>query len=528
MVEFTPPDASKDQYVRVSANTPLTITAHLDLAYETVRDSYLVTSKISAVETRAGEKELDRTEAEKNPAGHFDAFGPAPKVGDSLVVTFDRPVKAPEISLAFCVFDTDLPAAVPGRLPIPSVELRWEYKAARRWHALTVIRDTTAALTLSGFVIFRDPGEAASAIRATVAADDYEIPPRLVSVRLNVIEVRQIGRAINLDLDPGTGLPDQKRKLPNLPLREDSAPVIQVGRPGSLEEWSRVNDLSLSAPNSKHYTFEAATGQIVFGNGLNGRIPQTADRIVVKEFRHTSGAQGNLNPGLNWRLASPPEAAAWVGRNLVAATGGTDAESPEETELRARKEFRQSVRAVTAEDFEALAKETPGVRVLRAKALPGWSPLRPCVVSPGDVTVMVLPARRTDDSRVPVPSPGFLATVTRQLQMARLVTSRIHVIGPRFVPVNIGITVTLKKRAAEADVRHDVETSLHEFLSANQWPFGRDIFPSEIHQRLMTVAGVAFASQVRINGSADLLALGPTELPELKDVTLTLQGARDA
>lgn len=528
MVEFTPPDVSEDQSVEVSAGTRLIITAHLDLDYETVRDSYLVASKISAVQTQIGVQELDRTEAEKDAAGHFDAFGPTPKVGDALVVTFDRPVQAPEITLTFRVFDADLPPIVPGPLPIPSVELRWEYKTARSWHALTVIGDTTAALTLSGFITFRDPGEPASAIRAVVSANDYEIPPRLVSIRLNALEVRQIRRELNRDLGLGTGLPDQKRKLPNAPLREALAPVIQVGRPGSLEEWSPTNDFSASDPESKHYTFDAATGEILFGNGLNGRIPQTEDRIVVKEFRHTSGAEGNLNPDLNWRLTAPQGATTWVGKNPLAATGGTDAESLTDTELRARKEFRQSVRAVTVEDIEMWATQTPGVRVARAKALPGWTPLCPAVASPGNVTVVVLPVHRNYDSRAPVPSSGFLATVTRQLQMRRLVTNRIHVIGPHFVPISIAATIMLKKRAAEADVRRDVKKSLREFLSANNWPFGRDIFPSEIYQRLMGVSGVAFASQVRINGSPDRLVLKPIELPELQDMTLAIQRAPDA
>jgi hypothetical protein len=526
LVEFTPPEGSPPQSIFVPAGTALTITGHLDLPYETVRDSYLVASTVTGVETLAGGRELNRTSAQQDAAGHFDAFGPDPKPGDALVITFSHTVSAPELSIAFRVFDRDLPPVIPGSLPISSVELRWEYSSRTgAWQSLTVIRDTTAALTLTGFVIFQDPGESILRIRATVAAGHYEIPPRIATIRLNTLEVRQIGHAAP-KLEPGTGLPDQQRKLAFLPLREDPPLVIQVGPEGAEEDWSPVRDLSNSVPGSKHYSFDPATGELLFGNGFNGLVPAKDHRIVVKPFRYTSGARGNLNAGMNWRLTAPEQATLWVGTNPLPATGGNDTESPDDTQLRARGEFRKSMRAVTAEDLETLAEQTPNIRVSRAKALPGWSPLNPCTPNPGDVTLVVLPAARPD-LEPQLTSPGFLATVNRHLQSARLVASRLHVIGPEFVLLRVAAKVTLRSRAAAADVRRDIDASLREFFSPQNWPFGRDIFPSEIHQRLAGVAGVAFASQVRINGAPSALALSPIQLPRVENVELEIREARD-
>ena len=528
VVEFKwPKQPAPPPYVLIPSATPLSITAHLDLAFETIRDSYLVGSEIDAVETRAGERHIDRTKANQDPSGHFDAFDGDPKPGDSLIVSFAPFITAPEISLAFAVFDSDLAPVSSLRLPIPSVQLQWEYEAAGRWQPLNGVRDTTAALTLSGFVRFTTPLQPISRVRATIAEGHYEIPPRLATIRLNTLEVRQTAHVVSLDLDPGTGFPDQQRILPHLPLRSDPPPVIQVGPAGGLEDWTRVDDFSDSDSNSKHYTLDQETGEIALGNGLNGKIPQPAQRIVVKDFRYTEGAQGNLSPGMNWRLAAPPEAATAVGTNPLPCISGKDAESPEETELRARKQFRQSIRAVTAEDFETLARQTPGLRVSRAKALPGWNPQCHQVDNAGDVTVVVLPAARPGDSPVVEPSSGFLETITRHLQSARLVANRVHVIGPAFVPLDISVTVTLKKTADPANVERDVGQSLQDFLAPNQWPFGRSIFPSEIHQRLMSVAGVAYISEVKINGSSNPKKLGPTQLPGVVTVTQMPGGVRD-
>jgi uncharacterized phage protein gp47/JayE len=526
IVEFAPSEDSAPQSILVPIGTALSITGRLDLPYQTVRDSYLVASTIIAVETLAGRRELDRTSAQQDDAGHFDAFGPDPKPGDTLLITFKNPIVAPELSLAFRVFDRDLSPVVAG-VPISSVVLRWEYSSVTdAWQPLVVVRDTTAALTLTGFVVFQDPGESIARIRATIAAGHYEIPPRLAAIRVNMLEVRQTGLAAP-KLETGTGLPDQQRKLPFLPWREEPAPIIQVGPAGAEEDWSFVSDLSASVPTSKHYTFDAATGVVLFGNGFNGAVPGKEDRIVVKPFRYTLGDQGNLNAGMNWHLTAPKDAASWIGTNTQPAAGGSDAELPEDTELRARGEFRRIGRGITAADLETLAIQTPGIRVSRAKALPGWSPLSPCTPTSDDVTVVVLPAARPDLDSQP-PSAGFLATVNRYLQGARLVANRLHVIGPEFVSLNLAATVTLKKRALRTDVRRDVNDELTKFFSAQAWPFGRDIFPSEIYQHLANVAGVAFTSKVRINSSSSALELSPIQLPRFESITLQILEARDA
>jgi uncharacterized phage protein gp47/JayE len=527
VVEFDWHNQTTQHYVLIPAATPLNITAHLDILFETITDTCLVDSAIQAVETQEGERTLDRTAANRDGAGHFDTFGQSPSPGDSLIITFSPGITAPAIALAFRVFDSDLAPVPAGRLPIPSAQLQWEYETAGRWQPLTSIRDTTAALTLSGLVTFTTPLQLITRVRATIAGGRYEIPPCLAAIRLNALEVRQTARVVNLDLEAGTGLPDQQQTLPHLPLRENPTPIIQVGSPAGLEDWSPVEDFSDSDSASKHYTFDPATGEIAFGNGFNGEIPQSAQRIVVKDFRYTEGVRGNLSPGMTWRLAAPPQAATAVGTNPLPCIGGKDAESSAETELRARKQFRRSIRAVTAADFETLARQTPGLRVARAKALPGCNPQCPEVDNAGDVTVVVLPATRPGNPPAVEPSPGFLATVTRQLQSARLVANRVHVIGPSFVDLDITVTVTLKKTAAPANVRRDVDQSLRGFLAPNQWPFGRSIFPSEIHQRLMSVAGVAYISEVKINGSSNPKKLGPTQLPGVLTVTQKPAGVRD-
>src|SRR4029077_999415 len=85
--------------------------------------------------------------------------------------------------------------------------------------------------------------------------------------------------------------------------------------------------------------------------------------------------------------------------NLLPAAGGRDEETLDEAKLRAPQALKNKCRAVTAEDFEALAMEAPGVK--RAKALPLTHPGFPGVQVPGAVTVIIVP-----DSDVPSPMPS--------------------------------------------------------------------------------------------------------------------------
>lgn len=531
VVEFSPPKGLTIPYIQVPAGETLSITAHLDVPYQTVRDVYLVPAALASIHTIAEGRELDRTAAVLDPAGHFEAFGANPRAGDALVIEFDKPIQAPEFALAFRTFDDGLPelpkpdrGGKTGPLPIPSVQLRWEFSGASpAWQPVATL-DSTAALMLNGFVTFRNLSGPVSRIQVTIVSGAYEIPPRLASIRLNAIEVRQLGFAAP-ELDPGTGFPDQSRTLTFLPLAGSKAPVVRVGSPGLEEDWTQIDDLADSLPDSKHYTFDSDAGEIHFGNGFNGRVPGVDERIFTAPYLYTLGDKGNLAADRNWRL-NLTGASAWPGTNPVAATDGADAEPRSETELRARREFRRSSRGVTAEDLARLAKETPGIRVLRAEVLAGRNPTCNDTADSGDITLVIVPAA-LPDQEPHAPSAGFLRTVLRHLQFGRLVANQLHVIGPDFVSVRLEATLTLKKRASETEVRAAAESELRKFFSAREWPLGRGIFRSEVHQLLAGVPGVAFASKVQMNGAADTLKLRATQLPCLDSIVLNVPEAQD-
>ena len=292
---------------------------------------------------------------------------------------------------------------------------------------------------------------------------------------------------------------------------------IQV-RTSAAEEkvwqtWQRVEDFQKSGPDDNHYVLEPETGTILFGNGLNGKIPQTTELIRARFYRYSQLENGNLSANHQWVLdAVPPGTSITKRANPAAASGGRRKETLDETKIRTREIFRKGRAILTGEDYESLALTTPGLRVAKAKVIPNFNPKFPCLKLPGEVTLLVQPQpppRAAFPGAPPaVASDGFIATIQNAVERRRVVTTNIHVIGPRYVEVNVSGRVFLKKRVSEAEARESIRRALEEFLDpvfggpdGKGWPFGRSIFPSEISRQLAKVAGVDYVTRIAINNS---------------------------
>src|SRR5439155_1902801 len=116
----------------------------------------------------------------------------------------------------------------------------------------------------------------------------------------------------------------------------------------------------------------------------NPRTPRT--NIVAREYRVGGGTRGNVaSKKINQMRSSLPDIETGGVGNLVGAGGGSDDETMVGLKCRAAASLRHRDRAVTADDFEALAKEAANIG--RAETLPLFHPSFPEMEIPGVVTV---------------------------------------------------------------------------------------------------------------------------------------------
>jgi predicted phage baseplate assembly protein len=180
--------------------------------------------------------------------------------------------------------------------------------------------------------------------------------------------------------------------------------------------------------------------------------------------------------------------------NPVPAEGGAAAETAIEAAGRALELMERPVRAVTAADHETLARGTPGVALARVWARPNRHPGFPCFEAPGVTTVLVMPYLPLDR---PLPSAGLVRAVGAYLRRRRVLGSRVEVVGPTY----LGVTVKARVRAhagvdAEA-LAGRVSAALDRFFDPLEggpdgggWPFGRDVYRTEVLQVVDGTEGV--------------------------------------
>jgi hypothetical protein len=188
-------------------------------------------------------------------------------------------------------------------------------------------------------------------------------------------------------------------------------------------------------------------------------------------------------------------------------------------------------RAVTAEDFEALALAVPEKtagriheRVARAKCIFGRNlddPASTAQVSdaPGHVSLVIVPGRRAH------PSPELIWRVKQALEPARLLTTRVHVVRPRFMMVGVAITLVPRWGADPKWLQNEAVRRLERFFDplhggfeGTGWPFGRSVYVSEVYQLLASIPGVDYVtrSKQRNGPEIDELAVGPSQEDRVK------------
>jgi len=533
------------------------------IVYETDESLTAVAAGIRRVLTFDGINHVDVTPPAGESGTAFRPFGAAAAAGSAVLLGFGYdpaytgPDTFPRIQLALTVLShadaaPAAPVACAAHRPYPSATLAWEYWDLAAWVPLPLDRDDTLALARSGRVLLRTPPEgrwkrdlmggapeALFWLRARVATPGYERVPELDAVLVNTVGVTQAQTRRDEVLGGTTG-------RPNLVLRVALAPVLAGSLVLEVDEgtgpavWTEVRDFFASGPDDAHFALNRTTGEVRFGSGDAGRVPvlnptNPDGNVVARVYRSGGGARGNAAAGA---IATAPGVLGGIDtagiRNARPALGGRDEESLADGLRRGPEELKNKDRAVTAEDFESLARHVAGVR--RAEARPLAHPGHPGRQVPGAVTVVVVP---DGDAPNPSPSDGLLRSVCAYLQPRRLLTCELFVAPPAYRHVRVRADVVAAADADGAVVRAEVERRLLAYLhpltggeAGDGWPFGGAVYFSLVYRQVLAVEGVARveALTVALDGAdqpaCQDVPLEPGELAwsDLHDVVVTYPG----
>jgi predicted phage baseplate assembly protein len=505
------------------------------LVFETDEALIALGAKLKALQSFDGFSYEVVTTANGATGQWYYPFGPHAREGSALLLGFDSPVafSTDQVNLAVYVYteglapeghhcDLDLSG-----LPVAST-LVWEFWDGRFWNAISLDKDDSRALTRSGHVYFEGPGDKIKKdimgnvadsplywLRVRLVKNGYDMAPRLSAVLTNTVSATQAQTIRDEILGGSDGRPNQLFKLANTPVIERDTPITLTGADGltvqvtsveidvdegaGLEAWQEVEDFFSSGPDDPHFTLDRTTGEVQFGDGQFGRIPVANPanpnaNIVASLYRFGGGKRGIVGTGSVKALQTFVDGVDSV-TNLQPTLGGTDEESLSDAKLRAPQTLKSKNRAVTAEDFEFLAEQTPAVRIRRAKALPLVHPKFSGMPIPGVVTVIVVPE---SDAPNPIPGDATLALVCAHLNVHRLLTSEVYVVAPKYRLVQIDANIVVKPDSDLSVVKKAVEQALTAWFhpltggaDGTGWPFGGTIFYSDVYRVVLQVPGVA-------------------------------------
>jgi predicted phage baseplate assembly protein len=432
----------------------------------------------------------------------------------------------------------------------PQATLIWEYWNGSDWIKRTVI-DDTEALRRSGVIRFLAPrdfvarsefGKDAWWLRfRAVSSGPYE--PRLHLVKLNTTMASQCVTVPREVLGSSNGKPHQTFHTVKSPIlagqqlevREPAMPSAASQRqihedegddairiagpddpdPGSVwVRWHEVPNFNGSEGSDRHYVLNRVTGEVVFGDGVNGRIPFAAPKnIVMAAYRTGGGASGNRKMYTVEQLKS---SIPYVDRvtNFEPAGGGADAESLDRLLERAPRGIRHGLRAVTPQDYEDLAM-LASPEVGRARCVPLWDLAQDAdatVPRPGLLSLIIAPVVNPAAELVtrPMPSVELIRRVHDFLDDRRSAESELVIVGPEYVAIQVETEFTVTDPDTASDVELAVTRALTQYLhpaigrrSGAGWNFGETPDKSDLYALIEDVPGVDHVRELRFTRIED-------------------------
>ncbi|MCC6626333.1 MAG: putative baseplate assembly protein [Chloroflexi bacterium] len=354
-------------------------------------------------------------------------------------------------------------------------------------------------------------------------------PGQSFNLRAAPVLPRRLGEAVQVENDHGDFEPWTEV--------ESFWPVGTVcptcGRPHASHNGTAadVNSaVSPTSPTQRWYQIDDMTGLVQFAPLVRepdgsarqcGAIPAKGRRVRIGRYRHGGGAGGNVGPNT---IVVLKQAIPYINpavNNRRPATGGADAESLDRAKLRAPMAIRTRDRAVTAADFEQLARAASS-SVARVKCLQAGPIRLSDAPTAGQVTVLLVP--EVPDASGPVLAEqlrldaNVRSTVLRYLDERRLLTTTLIVDDAPAVGVAIQAQAQILPTADPDRVRAAVERRLYRFLHPTQgwtdgkgWPFGRDLTIYDLYGLIQGVSGVIFVSSVNILPLQDGAASTPVD-----------------
>lgn len=291
-------------------------------------------------------------------------------------------------------------------------------------------------------------------------------------------------------ISSSTGEPNQSFALSKTPVILDTL-IVEVDEGAGWVKWNRRESLlynltrdgrvTLSSPDARDYYVqynENGEAFVIFGDGVYGRRPPVGTSNIRATYSVGGGVIGNVPSG------SITEAVTSIANldlvtNPKAAAGGEDAESDEHAKQFGPLAFRSGQRAVTLEDYMALAHQAGGIAKVFARSL-NWNTVELYVVPEGETC-----------RKVP---EGLRRRLTSYFEDKRMAGTFVRILDPKCVIIDIGLEIVADAHYQPDAVKQAALDAVTDMLAIKKVDFGHSLFQSDLYAVLDAIPGILAVS----------------------------------
>jgi len=514
------------------------------VVFATTADLAIVPCELSRVATASADgTATDQTRLLEN-GQQVPTFSDSPQPGEALLVGLSTAVPSCAVLLRI-----DCPVGGVGIDP-RNPPLIWEAWNGSGWTACEVDRDESGGLNRAGDVVLHLPAtheqsliarQRAGWLRCRILPPDGSTPaytrtPRIAGIRAmtiggtaEIVHAETVRGEILGTSDGAAGQRFGLQRHPVVPWEQPS--LVEVVEPsGRTTSWHPVRDFARSGPADLHYRLDAVAGEVEFGPAVrqpdggvrqHGAVPPIGSVLRMSAYRVGGGRQGNTARGVIRVLKTSVPYVSQV-ENRHPAAGGVDGETMQNARLRGPLQLRASGRAVTADDYEVLARDV-APDAARVKCLPatdtgaaggstregGGGRRAAGTGSTGGVRLLVVPRVVTDEvGRIGYddlrhPPEELLRRISDDLDGRRLIGTRLVVEPPAYQGITVVARVAADPDARAERVQEEALRAVYAYLSPQDggptgggWPFDRTVQAFDVSAVLARVDGVAQVEEV--------------------------------
>jgi uncharacterized phage protein gp47/JayE len=255
-------------------------------------------------------------------------------------------------------------------------------------------------------------------------------------------------------------------------------------------EWQLVDTLASAAPDARVFvalTKADGSCSVQFGDAVHGARLPTGTENVRAQYRSGLGRSGNVDPGTITTLLSRPLGVTGV-TNPIAASGGVDAESPDDARANVPLGVASLRRLVSVADYQNFALAFPGIGKAAARRFAG----------PNGPLIHLTLAGAHDNALDPSKAT-WTALYAALLQYGDpSLEVELAVRTERLVIIKAGVAVDADRQWT--DVEPVVRSALLSRFGFSQRTLGQSMYASEVIAAIQGVPGVAYVDLRQLAG----------------------------